>query len=220
MKLIKLILVLMLFQFGLSYSSNLDYKAPSYYSMLKNSDLVIYSEIISKTDTTIILKIKETLKGELNTNTIEIEKFRDWPCASRHHEYEIGQQQFNILQKLNDGSYIGMSAGNECELPVALGYVYCKSLFNRESDYESQYGKIRGFRFDFNESIEGLQRMICMIETIESKKSDCEIFQLEPATTIESMIIEEQIMRKRLKHQCKITKDYDFKVINQKEYWH
>lgn len=219
MKLIAIIFLIVV-QIGISENSELDYRAPSFYSMLENSDLVIRSEIINQTDSTILLKIDKILKGKLPKDTLEIKKFKDWSCSSRHHAYEIGQKQINLLKLSIDNKYRGMSPGNEGELPIHGNYIYCKSWFNRESEFEGNLGRINGFKFELNESEKGLKRMINLIENISSNEKNCELLQIETNTSIGSMIIEERIMRLKLKYECERFEEFKFKVINDKMYWH
>lgn len=215
-----LISILLVIQIGNVIEANLDYRAPSYFSMLANSDLIILSEIVNQTDTTITLRIEEILKGEYDESTLKMRKFKDWPCASRHLEYQIGQKQINILREHDDTSYRGMSPGNENELPIEAGFIYCKSWLNKESKFRGSFGKINGFKFKFDDGLKGIRNIIDLAESFALKENECNILNIESKTNMEAMIIEEHIMRMKLKHECANFDEYKFQIINQKMYWH
>ena len=188
--------------------------------MIANSDLIILSTIVNQTDTTIILKIEEILKGEYDEPTLKMKKFKNWPCASRHLEYQIGQKQINILRENDDETYSGMSPGNENELPIEAEFIYCKSWLNKESKFRSSFGKIDGFKFKLDDGLNGMRNIIYLTESISSKEIECKLLNIESKTNMEAMIIEEQIIRMKLKYECANFDEFKFEVINQKMYWH
>jgi len=219
MKILTLPLLLTMLFVGKT-KTNIDYKASTFFSMLSNSDLVILSEIVNQTDSTIILQIEEYLKGEIAATTLELRKFKDWPCASRYRKYHIGQKQINIIRKLDDRTYVGMSPGNENELPIDSGYIFIKSWLNRESSYSSGYGKISGFKFKLSDGLKGLREIIRLTESISSKEKDCRLLKIKSKSNMTMMIIEEQIMRMKLKNNCSEFNHFKFNIINQKMYRH
>lgn len=198
--------------------TEIDYRALSLYSMIDNADLIIQSEIISQNDTSITVKIIHNLKGNDQADNVQINKFRDWSCASRYASYKVGQQQIFILKQVKNNLYRVSSPGNEGELPIENDKIHYKSWLNRKSEFKSAIGKVSGFAFDFNASIQGLKRIVEFSKKVPTKELSCEIINYNPKSDIEKMIFEEVIIWERLFRKCENFNTLKLQVINSKMY--
>lgn len=96
-----------------------DYDPTPLPQLIVESDLIIEGVIISMDSLTFTLKISDWIKGDSTLKSIKIEKFKNWTCANRIVEYQIGQKEIVFLvQHKKTKRYITMGAGNEGELLI------------------------------------------------------------------------------------------------------
>lgn len=105
----------------ISYNCRAEYKPLDLYEMAIKAEKIVYGTIIGLDSTTFTLKIEGSLTSD--SGNIKIERFENWPCASRWTEYKVGQQLFLFLITWN-GKLVSMSGGNEGELPVFNNSVF------------------------------------------------------------------------------------------------
>ena len=67
--------------------------------------------------------VLKTIKGLSKVDTIGIQKFKNWECASRYDEYQSGQGAIFFLEQ-TDGTLRTTGAGNDGELVVLNDSVY------------------------------------------------------------------------------------------------
>ena len=192
-----------------------DYQAPSYYSMIDNSDLIIHSKIIAQTDSTIQVEIIETLKCEWDSKQMTISKFYNWTCAHRYDDYEIGQEQIFMLKYDDyDHNYHVLSAGNHGEMPVFDGNIYVKSYISYGNKFGESLVGGRFLKFDFKESMIGIKRLIQKVKDYPSSETNCSFLDSKFKSNIENFVFEEQVLRGGYKHQCSKLKTMVFRIFN------
>lgn len=101
------------------------------FEMVGGAEVVVAGQITSLTETTYVLKLDRVVAGTHATETIEVRRFRDWPCAFRHAPYKVGQQVVACLvrdetlsRQLQRPIYCLMGAGCESEIPVVDDFAY------------------------------------------------------------------------------------------------
>jgi hypothetical protein len=117
-------------------------------ALLGQSDLVLVGEITRLEAEQFELTISETLAGNHKSSTIVIQRFKNWPCASRWAPYEVGQKVLICLHKVVDeksGSVTCKirSGGGEGEMPIVAGVVHSRGVGVKDVPIErcQVYGK-------------------------------------------------------------------------------
>jgi hypothetical protein len=109
----------------LSGVANAMYIPPPLYVLIIKAESIVYGEIIEIDSVFFTFKIENSITGD--TGIIKIEKFKNWPCAFRWKDYEIGQKLFLFLKKYN-GNLRALGGGYEGELPIFQDSVYIHGL--------------------------------------------------------------------------------------------
>lgn len=97
---------------------------PAYFGDLAlSADLIATGEIVELRDETYVFKIDDVLVGK-RRDTIEVARFRNWPCAWRWAKYEVGERLLIFVQE-RDGKLDTIGAACEGECPIVKNDVYC-----------------------------------------------------------------------------------------------
>jgi hypothetical protein len=106
-------------------SARADYTALKIYQMVFLADKIVYGEISEMDSATFTINVHQNLTGKEKSLTVQ--KFKNWPCAWRWTDYQIGQKVLLFLREYK-GKLRAMSAGNEGELPVINDSIYIHRL--------------------------------------------------------------------------------------------
>ena len=153
---------LLVFLISTLFSVKPDYDPTSLWKLILKSDVAGECEIQKVNEHEIEVKFTDIYHGELKTNTIKVEKFQDWACASRWTKYKVGQKEIMfIVKNLKSEKWIIIGAGNEGELPVENNIVYYKSpYYGIDKDaklFPQNDGKINGYSFSKIDVKEGIK---------------------------------------------------------------
>ncbi len=72
------------------------------FDMVGSSDLVLVGTIAEVADETFVMRIDTVVAGKHPGKTIEIARFRDWPCARRWTPYATSQRVLVCLADKTD----------------------------------------------------------------------------------------------------------------------
>lgn len=116
--------------------------------MAMAANLIVHGEIVVVTKESFELEVEAVLHGELKPESqksrrISVQRFANWTCASRWHEYAPGQRVVLFLrsQDMDTKLYRIMSAGGEGEMFITAG----SSLGTEEQDaIDSRVVSVRG----------------------------------------------------------------------------
>ncbi len=117
MKKYSLLLVLL----SLWLPARADYNAYGLHALIFKADLIVYGEIVNVGEADFTLKVEGAIEGEFDK--LKVKKFKNWTCAQRWTEYEVGQRALFFLGISGGKAYV-LGAGNEGELPFATDSVY------------------------------------------------------------------------------------------------
>ena len=115
-----------------------DYVSTTLLDLVGTADIAAAGEIVEVHQDTFVLKVDETLIGEKH-ETIEIQQFRDWACASRWAPYKVGQKVLVFLEE-KDGEFTLPGAGGESESPIEGKFVYCQFPYPADPLDLERYG--------------------------------------------------------------------------------
>lgn len=108
-------------------------------SLVCEADYAAVGKIVQLDESYFYLEVKEYVLGQLDLDTLKIQKFGNWPCGRRYYEYEIGQQELVFFRKSNyvidNYDLLGYGAGGEFELPIKNDSIY----------YNYRYGKLKPY---------------------------------------------------------------------------
>jgi len=177
------ILILLLFFIASSAVVKADYSRMTFLEVLDGADLFAESEIVAVNDSFFWIKLNYLIKGSSEEKVIKVRKFRNWPCAQRFKNYEIGQKELVALvweTKLKCWRPIG--AGNEGELPLVNGKITFRKLLYGKNNYKSQTYK----RTDV---YDGIKYYLKNIENLQSKIKNGTILELYPDNLFTNALI-------------------------------
>jgi len=177
------ILILLLFFIASSAVVKADYSRMTFLEVLDGADLFAESEIVAVNDSFFWIKLNYLIKGSSEEKVIKVRKFRNWPCAQRFKNYEIGQKELVALvweTKLKSWRPIG--AGNEGELPLVNGKITFRKLLYGKNNYKSQTYK----RTDV---YDGIKYYLKNIENLQSKIKNGTILELYPDNLFTNALI-------------------------------
>ncbi|MCI5055214.1 MAG: hypothetical protein MRY83_03845, partial [Flavobacteriales bacterium] len=97
------------------------YAAYSIEHMVLTCDTFLIGQIVTHDAETFTIALDDS------SGHVRIQKFKNWTCAHRYAEYEIGQKALFFLEKRDRKFYV-MSGGNEGELPIVGDSLYLSSL--------------------------------------------------------------------------------------------
>jgi len=177
------ILILLLFLIASSAVVKADYSRMTFLEVLDGADLVAESEIVAVNDSFFWIKLNYLIKGSSEKKVIKVRKFRNWPCAQRFKNYEIGQKELVALvweTKLKCWRPIG--AGSEGELPLVNGKITFRKLLYGKNNYKSQTYK----RIDV---YDGIKYYLKNIENLQSKIKNGTILEFYPDNLFTNALI-------------------------------
>ncbi|MCA8921965.1 MAG: hypothetical protein KDD82_09165 [Planctomycetes bacterium] len=95
------------------------------YDMLGSSDLVVVGTIVELGDEAFVLKVETRIAGAEGQETVEVLRFKDWPCAVRWTPYAVGQRVLVCAVRVKDKDGVERlklrSGGGEGEMPIEDG---------------------------------------------------------------------------------------------------
>lgn len=162
-----------------------DYSPLRLYDMIISADKIVYGEIVSIGHEKFTLKVEKSFLGD--EDEIVINKFKNWTCAHRWVEYELGQKALFFLRENEDGLFI-KSAGNEGEMPVFDDRVYVnmgilhyypdtvyiseeKHQFRNTLNHEVYGGRYYGYKFHIDEFFQVVHHIRTCITFQEKEKN-------------------------------------------------
>lgn len=100
------------------------YIETSLIQLVERADCISYSRIVSVGKEDFKVLVIRNVKSCRRNDTITIQKFKDWTCASRYSGYTVGQEAIFFLSS-DKGKLVPIGAANEGELIVKndTGYV-------------------------------------------------------------------------------------------------
>ena len=93
--------------------------------LILNANKIVYGEISALDSLTYTLKIERNFTG--NETELIIQKFKNWPCAERWTDYQIGQRLFVFLTYF-DKKLCPFGGANEGELPIQCDSIFINGL--------------------------------------------------------------------------------------------
>ncbi len=99
----------------ISFSIRADYAPQRLWLMALSADKIVFGEITDLRENDYTLKISASATNDIGT--IKINRFKDWPCATRWAKYEKGQMVIVFLEKRENAYHI-MSGDGEGEIEV------------------------------------------------------------------------------------------------------
>ena len=137
---IKRFITLIVFSFCIT-TARADYGL-SLCQMIQKADYGALGTIIKVDKNYFYLKVDKYVLSNLETDTLPIVKFENWPCAKRYAEYKVGQKEIVFFRKSNyvidDYELVGYGGGDEYELPI----------LNDTIKYQSEYGKLESYNLN------------------------------------------------------------------------
>jgi len=95
-------------------------------AMMVHADVIVAGEIATVSEETFTVSVATGFVGAAAGDTLEVARFRDWPCASRWEPYAAGQSVFLMLSTDDAGGLRILSAGGEGESPARGGNLYLR----------------------------------------------------------------------------------------------
>lgn len=99
--------------------------------MVKRADAIVLGRVVAVSASTFDMKVDEVVVQKKRTSlkageTLRVEKFEDWTCASRWRPYAAGDELLFALvrSEKQDGRWSTMGAAAEGEMPIENGQVY------------------------------------------------------------------------------------------------
>ncbi|MGG9963119.1 hypothetical protein [Ferruginibacter sp. SUN106] len=121
-------------------SARADYGYMKLPELVCNADYGAVGTIVKIDKNYFYLKVDEYVLNRLDSDTLPISKFEDWPCGKRFDKYKVGQKEMVFFRKSNyvidDYELLGYGGGDEFELPI----------FRDTIKYQSNYGKLESYR--------------------------------------------------------------------------
>jgi hypothetical protein len=130
--------------------------------ILERAEIIIEGEIVQLGDSTVVIDIKNCLKGSDLKANITIRKYKDWTCAYRWSKYEIGQKAIFGIQKNKNNEYSIVGFGNEGEFPIIDNNVYYITYLSR--NIYPELGNEGGYKFTHEEAISGINEYLNKVE--------------------------------------------------------
>ncbi len=92
------------------------YTTMYYPTLIENAKIIAYGKIISVEKSIFKIIVLGNIKNAKRSDTLSIQKFQNWTCASRYKNYEIGQEGIYFIDVSPNKELIIMGAGNEGEI--------------------------------------------------------------------------------------------------------
>lgn len=119
--------------------SQADYLYMKLSSLVCQADYAATGTIVHLDESYFYLEVEEYILGNLQLDTIRIQKFINWPCGRRLHPYQVGQKELVFFQKSNyvidEYDFLGYGGGGEFELPIIDNFIL----------YSYEYGKSKSY---------------------------------------------------------------------------
>jgi hypothetical protein len=143
----KSVLTFFTFLLFIAFPAKADYDPLDIYEMIIKADKIAIGEVIKIDSTTFTFKISGSPTND--EGEIIIQRFNDWPCASRWNDYKVGQKLLIFVFNWK-GKYIAMSGGNEGELPIQNDSVFINGYSVPPPPPETKSKKTRPLYIDSN----------------------------------------------------------------------
>ncbi len=116
--------------FGLPPAALAKYRPYAFFEMLLLAESIVAGTILKVHRKHIVFAVQETFLGPTTSrDTIKIQKFRNWTCASRWAPYHQGQTLVMVTRKDSESGMLkAIGSGNEGELPWVGAKVYARHL--------------------------------------------------------------------------------------------
>lgn len=122
---------------ALVYNKSFSLYTPTYLpTLIEKANVIVYGEIVSISPSSFKIKVIEKINTTYKQDTLVIEKFNNWACASRYLNYEVGQEAIYFLERTNRKKLQVIGAGNEGEIFVKSDTAYVKDY--EQSPFKSQ----------------------------------------------------------------------------------
>ncbi len=129
----------LLFLFILPLIAKADYSNISLSRLVCRADYGAIGTIVKLDKNYFYLEVDTYVLGELELDTLPIQRFENWNCGKRYAEYTIGQKELVFFRKSNyvieDYELIGYGAGAEFELPISNDSLFYNYRYNRLQPY-------------------------------------------------------------------------------------
>ncbi len=132
--------ILILLLFFITKGSFASYMTTYYPTLVEDSKIIAYGKIISVETETFKIVILKNIKQCKRFDTLTIQKFANWTCATRYAAYKTEQEGVFFMQLSKEKKLIIMGAANEGEIITKNDVCYL-------NDYESNFKT--GEIFDF-----------------------------------------------------------------------
>ncbi|MES2591827.1 MAG: hypothetical protein V4608_08080 [Bacteroidota bacterium] len=115
--------------------------------MIEKSKIIVYAKIISVDKEAFKIVTIKKIKSTHKSDTLLLQKFEDWTCASRYAHYEVGQEAIFFIELNKKNEFHTIGAGNEGELVVKSDSVFVpdyleqKIFPSKKVDFISKYKK-------------------------------------------------------------------------------
>lgn len=169
-----------------------DYSRLLLHEVVDLSEIIIEGKITSVDELDFQVNINEVLKGEINSNSIKIKKFKNWTCTSRWGKYEVNHRGIFALQKKNDEWQI-IGAGNEGEMPIENESLFFITIFGLKGG--DTYKRYSSLKFNLNEAKDGIKEYLKVKEELQKMIENKTILKYNPENEFLKKIKIELILR-------------------------
>jgi len=147
------IAVLILIAFGFPTTVRAAYVITNFVDLAGNSDAIVVGTIAEVAEDTYSLTVEEVLAGAvMEGEALTVRRFRDWLCAWRWADYEVGQKLLVFLNRGDKGKvWVSRGAAGEGESPIVENEVHANFGVPGETiEYKGPFGKccLSAVRFD------------------------------------------------------------------------
>ncbi|MBS1635709.1 MAG: hypothetical protein JST26_07275 [Bacteroidetes bacterium] len=113
-------------------------------ALVEKSDIIVYGRILSVNKESFRILTIRKIKSFTSGDTLTLQKFANWSCASRYTSYKAGQEAIYFIQTDTAHVLRVMGAANEGELVVKEKVAYIASIGNKaypaqKVDFLSKY---------------------------------------------------------------------------------
>lgn len=115
-------------------------------TLIEKSKIIVYAKIISVDKESFRIVAIKKIKSTYKSDTLTVQKFKNWSCASRYSQYDIGQEAIFFLEFDKHNKLQTIGAGNEGEMIIksdtAFVPDYEQKVFpSKKVDFISKYTK-------------------------------------------------------------------------------
>ncbi len=177
-----IILITVILNFNSAFSSYIATYLPT---LIETSNVIVYGKIISVNTSSFKIQVIEKIKAlATNQDTLVVEKFNNWACASRYLNYEIGQEAIYFLKRSKDKKLRVIGAGNEGEIFSKLDTAYVRDyeqtqFKSQHYSFLSKYEKFIAIRL--KEVIQGiktyLQNKEAIAKELEAERDNTSVYK-------------------------------------------